>query len=93
MPTVKTRVDAKTYRNLVKMRKAAGLPNVSAFFLYKCDVLTDDGEAAEIVRTALQRAKRKSKGDDYRLRDLFSAKTWEQFSKLHHVFLPMITFG
>jgi Domain of unknown function (DUF1413) len=81
MPTVKTRVDAKTYRSLVKMRKAAGLPNVSALFLHKCDLLTDDGEAAEIVRTALQRAKRKSDDDDYRLRDLFSKKTWEQFSK------------
>jgi hypothetical protein len=81
MPTVKTRVDTKTYRSLVKMRKAAGLPNVSALFLLKCDLLTDDGEAAEIVRTALQRAKRKSDDDDYRLRDLFSKKTWEQFSK------------
>jgi Domain of unknown function (DUF1413) len=63
------------------MRKAAGLPNVSALFLHKCDLLTDDGEAAEIVRTALQRAKRQSGDDDYRLRDLFSKKTWEQFSK------------
>jgi hypothetical protein len=81
MPTIKTKVDAKTYRHLVKMRKAAGLPSVSALFLDKCELLTDDGAAAEIVRIALDRAKEKSADDQYRLRDLFSKKSWEQFSK------------
>lgn len=81
MPTIKTRIDAQTYRRLAKMRRAAGLPSVSALFLDKCGLLSDDGAAAEIVRSALKRAKRKSSDDQYRLRDLFTKQSWEQFSK------------
>ena len=88
MPTIKTKVDAKTYRRLVKMRKAAGLPSVSALFLDKCDQLTDDGAAAEIVRIALDRAKEKSDDDQYRLRDLFSKKSWETILRRARVFAP-----
>jgi hypothetical protein len=80
MPTIKTKIDATTYRKLVKMRKAAGLPSVSALFLDKCDLLTDTGAAAEMVRIALNRAKEKSGDSEYRLRDLFP-KNWENLPK------------
>jgi hypothetical protein len=79
MPTIKTHVDESTYQKLVKMRRAAGLPSVSALFLDKCEVLTDAKEAGEIVRQALRRAKKKNGGSQFRLRDLF--KNWQQFSK------------
>jgi hypothetical protein len=80
MPIVKTFLDDQTYAELVGQRKAAGLPSVSALFLQKCDVLTDDKAAAEIVRRGLARAKNKdSSSDEFRLRDLFPRSIWEQF--------------
>jgi hypothetical protein len=79
MPTVKTHLDDATYAVLVQKRKAAGLPSVSALFLQKCDVLTDHKEAAEIVRRGLKRAKSRTTGFEFRLRDLFPE--WNQFTK------------
>jgi len=81
MPTVKTPMDERTYERLVAMRKKAGLPSVSALFLKNCGVLDDRAEATEIARRALVLAKRKPRGVEYRLRDLFLQKTWEKFSK------------
>lgn len=81
MPTIKTRVGDATYAKLVAKRKAAGLPSVSAFLLKAAGVLTDEAEATEIVRLALQRAKRKSSGSEYLLRDLFPDNRWAKFSK------------
>lgn len=81
MTTVKTTLDEATYKLLVAMRKKAGLPSVSALFLKKCGVLDDHAEAAEIARRALSAAKRKPRGTEYRLRDLFPRTSWEKFSK------------
>ena len=80
MKTVKTRMDDHTYAKLVAMRKAAGLPSVSALFLDRCGHLTDQAEAAEIARRALTAAKRKASGQEYLLRDLFPGR-WDEFSK------------
>src|SRR4051812_11686984 len=81
MPTIKTRIDDETYAVLVQKRKSAGLPSISALFLQKCDVLTDDKQAGEIVRRSLRHAKRRDSGFEFRLRDLFDREEWEQFSK------------
>ncbi len=81
MPMIKTIVDEGTYKRLVRDRKAAGLPSVSALFLKKCGVLDEETEAAEIVRSALKTAKRKSSGCQFRLRDLFPRERWESFSR------------
>jgi hypothetical protein len=61
------------------MRSVAGHPSVSALFLDKCGVLTDDKEAGEIARKAMKRAKKKAKGFQFRLRDFFS--NWHQLSE------------
>ncbi|MGO7266108.1 DUF1413 domain-containing protein [Rhizobium johnstonii] len=81
MKTVKTIMDDQTYAYLVKERKKAGVPSVSALFLLKCDVLTDAKEAGEIVRRALRIAKGKPVGYEFRLRDLFTSESWNAFSK------------
>lgn len=81
MPMIKTTVDDKTYRKLVRDRKAAGLPSVSALFLKNCGVLSEEREAAEIVRSALKIIERKESGYEFKLRDLFPAERWEAFSK------------
>jgi hypothetical protein len=81
MPTIKTNVDDATYKTLVSKRKAAGLPSVSALFLLKCGVLTDQAEAGEITRRALSSAKKKANGPEFRLRDLFRKNDWDSFSK------------
>lgn len=81
MPTIKTHVDDETYTFLVKQRKKAGLPSVSALFLKQAGALTDGQEAGEIVRRALKIAKGKDSGFEFRLRDLFATKDWERFSK------------
>jgi hypothetical protein len=81
MPIVKTKHDEKTYKLLVRMRVAEGLPSVSALFLDKCDQLTDEKEAREIVKQALSRGKRRPRGSEFRLRDLFKSDVWSEFSK------------
>ncbi len=81
MPVIKTVVDDATYAVLVKMRRSAGHPSVSALFLKQCAVLTDGSEAEEIVRKALKFAKTRDKGVEFRLRDLFKKTDWERFSK------------
>jgi hypothetical protein len=81
MPTIKTKVDDATYQELVRQRKAGGLPSVSALFLSKCGVLNDQKEAMEIVRRALAAAKKKSSGSQFQLRELFGQPQWTKFSK------------
>ena len=81
MPTIKTKVDVETYETLVKKRKKAGLPSVSALFLRQCGVLTDQAEASEIARRALRVATERPSGSEYRLCDLFPKKRWRNFSK------------
>jgi hypothetical protein len=81
MPIVKTKLDDTTYQDAVRMRIAAGLPSVSALFLERCGLLTDETEAREIVKQASARAKKKPKGAEFRLRDLFKPDVWNQFSK------------
>jgi len=81
MPIVKTKLDEKSYQRLVHMRVAEGLPSVSALFLEKCGLLTDETEAREIVDQALSRAKRKPSDSEFRLRDLFKSSVWNEFSK------------
>lgn len=81
MPTIKTRVDDRTYKRLVAKRKKAGLPSVSALFLRETGESNDRAEAAEIARVALARAKKKPSGTEYLLRGLFSASGWGKFSK------------
>jgi hypothetical protein len=58
-----------------------GLSSVSALFLKKCGVLTDDDEAREIVEAARRRIAKLEKGAQFRLRELFRDKRWEGFSK------------
>jgi len=81
MPIIKTRVDGASYAKLLKLRRAAGLPSISALFLDRCDLLNDEKEAREIVRQALNRAKRRPPGEEFRLRDLFSEPLWQKFPK------------
>jgi hypothetical protein len=81
MPIVKTVLDDAAYKKLVKMRKKEGVPSVSALFLKKCGLLTDEGEANELVIKALLKAKSKQSGAEFRLRSLFPTSDWEQFSK------------
>jgi hypothetical protein len=81
MPVVRTVLDDKAYASLVKLRRREGVPSVSALFLKRCGILTDDKEAGEIVRRALKIAKRKGSGFEFRLRDLFPSAQWEQWSK------------
>jgi hypothetical protein len=81
MPTIKTSVDAPTYKKLVRDRKAAGLPSVSALFLQRCGVLTDAGIATEIVRRAMNLATTKPSGFKFKLSDLFSTSQWDAFPK------------
>lgn len=81
VPLIKTNVDEKTYKKLVRERKAAGLPSVSALFLKNCGLLNEEREAAEIVRAALKAAGKLALGEEFRLRDLFPAERWELFTK------------
>lgn len=81
MPTIRTVVDNETYSKLVKARRAAGLPSVSALFLFRCDLLDDSFEAAEIVRKAQTAAMKMPDDKHFRLRDLFKPKDWDSFSK------------
>ena len=81
MPTIRTSVDEATYARLASTRKAFGLPSVSALFLYKCDVLDDGLEAAEIVRQAKRLAMKKPDNERFRLRDLFKPAAWDGYSK------------
>ena len=81
MRIIKTRLDDAGFAKLSKMRKTAGLPSISALFLEKCGLLSDEKEAQEIVRLALIRAKKKPRGTEFRLRDLFVKSLWEEFSK------------
>lgn len=81
MKTIKTEVADETYILLVRKRRSEGLPSVSALFLKKCGVLTDDDEAREIVEAARKRIAKLEKGTQFRLRELFRDKRWEGFSK------------
>ena len=81
MPTIKTKLDEATYASLVRRRKAAGLPSVSALFLRNCGVLTDQSEASQIVDRALARAKERPRESKFRLRNLFDDQQWRKFSK------------
>jgi hypothetical protein len=81
MPTIKTLIDDDIYAQLVRERKKAGVPSISALFLKKCGVLTEANEAGEIVRRAFRRAKTKGRGFEFRLRDAFTPRDWENFSK------------
>lgn len=81
MPVIKTVVDDATYASLVRKRKKAGVPSVSALFLKNCDELTDEKEAAEIVRQAIRAAAKMEPGEEFKLQDLFPTKRWERFSK------------
>lgn len=81
MPTIKTTVDAATYAKLVAMRKKRGVPSVTALFLDLCGLLTDQKEAAEIVKRAFSAAAKRSGQPKYKLRDLFPKLQWEQYSK------------
>jgi hypothetical protein len=81
MPMVKTMLDDEAYASLVIMRKREGVPSVSALFLKRCGMLTDDKQAGEIVKRALKIAKGKQSGFEFRLRDLFPAAQWELWSK------------
>ena len=81
MKTVKTRVTPATYAILAKQRRKEGLPSISALFLVKCGALTDEDGAIEIVARALKLAKKKPAGEEFKLQDLFNAKTWQGFSK------------
>ena len=81
MPTIKTAVDAATYAELVALRKAEGLPSVSALFLRRCGVLTDQKGADEIVKKALSLAAKRSGKPQYKLKELFPKPLWESFSK------------
>jgi hypothetical protein len=80
MPVIKTIIDQRTYDRLVHLRKQEGMPSVSALFLNRCDLLTDAGQASEIVRRAVKLAKAKPRGTEFRLCDLF-ASHWEEFGK------------
>jgi hypothetical protein len=81
MPTIKTTVDDAVYATLVAMRKAEGLPSVSALFLSKCGALSDQKEAAEIVKRALSLAAKRAGKQQYKLKELFPKQHWEKFSK------------
>ncbi len=81
MVTIKTKVDDKTYRKLVKMRTDAGLPSVPALFLDRLGMLTDEKEANEIVDQALRRATEKPSGTIFKLSDLFGTRVWTRLSK------------
>ncbi len=81
MPTIKTTVDDAVYADLVAQRKAEGLPSVSALFLKKCDALTDQKEAAEIVKRAVSQATKRAGKPQYKLKELFPKLHWEKFSK------------
>jgi Domain of unknown function (DUF1413) len=81
MPIIKTVVDEETYAKLVRLRRSEGLPSVSALFLKKAGVFTEEKEASEIVRAAFAQVNRRSKGYEFRLRDLFPRDRWEAFSK------------
>jgi Domain of unknown function (DUF1413) len=81
MPTIKTKIDNISYNKLVLMRKKEGLPSVSALFLEKCGVLTEETEAAEIFRRAVNKSNTKPSGAIFKLRDLFGREEWERFSK------------
>lgn len=82
MPIVKVSVDQQTYNQLVRLRKKEGLPSVSALFLKKAGVLTEEREASEIVTAAFKTLKRKESGFEFSLRDLFPSSRWRSFSKV-----------
>jgi hypothetical protein len=80
MPTIKINVDQVTYGKLVEKTKQEGLVSVSALFLKSLGMPTDNAESDEIMRRALTRAKAKGSGQTFRVRDLFPAARWKQFS-------------
>jgi hypothetical protein len=81
MPLIKTTVDDHTYARLARMRLAEGVPSISALFLRKCGVATDDGIASDIAQDALVRAKKLPNKYTFKLSDLFSDAEWEGFPK------------
>lgn len=81
MPVIKVTVDDATYKRLVRKRKRKRLPSVSALFLSETGELSDELTAQEIVRKVLVAVERESVGFEFRLKDLFDAAIWEEFSK------------
>ena len=81
MPVIKTAVDQHAYARLARMRLAEGVPSISALFLKKCGMATDDGIASDIVKNALIRAKKLPKKYTFKLSDLFSDAEWDGFPK------------
>ena len=81
MPLIKTVVDDDTYESLTRKRKTEGMPSISALFLKRCDELTDEKEAEEIVRQALRQAAKREPEERFKLQDLFPPKRWEAFKK------------
>jgi hypothetical protein len=81
MPVIRTIVDDETYASLTRKRKREGMPSVSALFLKKCDELTDEREAGEIVRQALRQAAKQDPNERFKLQDLFPARRWQAFNK------------
>jgi hypothetical protein len=79
MPTIRVNVDSANYASLVKQRRIDGLPSVSALLLKRAGVLDDNSEADEIVRQAMDRAKKLPRGEEFRMRDLFKQDIWKKF--------------
>lgn len=75
--TIRVRVTDEKYKRLVKKRKEAGQPTISALLLHGVDELDDDTAASEIAQRALARAQAKASGSEYLLRDLFD--NWESY--------------
>jgi hypothetical protein len=79
MKTVRVAMSDEAYEKLRKESKRQKLPGVASLLLRKAGVLSDDALAADIVKKALTKAKKKEIGTVFRLKELFKEADWEAY--------------
>ena len=81
MRTVRVTMSDQAFSELSARAKTKGLPGIASLLLAEAKVLSDDAEAADIKKRAIQKIKKMAAGTKFRLKDLFQPEVWENFSK------------
>jgi len=71
----------EVYEQLRRAAKDNGYPGIGSYLLDKAGALTDDAEAADIVKKARVRFRTRPLGKPFTLRQLFEPDHWNGFSK------------
>lgn len=81
MKTVRVTMPDETHKALFEASKKAGLPGIASYLLMQAGELTDDAQAADIKKRAIQKVRKVLPGKQFRLRELFDQEEWNNFSK------------